>query len=212
MIVRSWRASWAVAMVLLLALLLAYQGYRPRPVALARDVDALSETVGDWKGEASDPPAEIVRAPGAHHELNRVYRNAAGRSAHLYLAYFETQARGRKLVSHVTKDWHQRAEPFEIAGPDGSVVLVNRVVTRAGREGRVIFFWYDVGGRVIASRYVAKLASVSDALMRRRDNGAMVAVALEPGLGLDEAGIEGEIEFLRALQPLLRAYLSGAAA
>jgi EpsI family protein len=198
----GWRSSWRLALALLVGLLVAYYGYRTPPVALARDLPSFPTTLRDWRGEDVDPGREPVRAPGASAELGRVYRDPAGRSAHVYIAYFERQEQGRELVSYVTKDWHRQAEAVTVRA-DGGDVLVNRAVLGGNGGGQVVFFWYELNGRIVASRYAAKLATISDSVLRRRSNGALVAVVMPAAPS--ETGADLVVEVLRALRPILPA-------
>jgi EpsI family protein len=88
-------------------------------------------------------------------------------------------------------------------------VHVNQaIVTKAGKQAGTIF-WYDLNGRVVASRLRAKGYMILDSLARRRSNGAVVMVSWESaGGGDDFASRERALSFVRALLPILPQYLS----
>ena len=194
-----WSRSWLVATLLLGLTAVAYYFFPIHPIELPRDLKSFPLTLGEWHGEDIDPGEHPLRTQGAHEELARRYRDGSGRAVTLYVGYFRSQEQGRELVSYLSKQSHRRSSEVDIQVPAGQVVRVNRLPLTEDGEGRVVFFWYDLNGRIVANRFLAKLATVADALTRGRTNGALVAVSTP----------EGQAEFLSQLLPLLRSYLGG---
>jgi len=79
---------------------------------------------------------------------------------------------------------------------------MSRVNTPAGPS--TVYFWYDVNGRILVEPVKVKLASLADALLDRRTNGAVVIVQVHGGQQESAAEIQ---DFLEQLMGSLREYL-----
>ncbi|MGH9365217.1 MAG: exosortase C-terminal domain/associated protein EpsI [Thermoanaerobaculia bacterium] len=206
--VRPWHHAWLVAMALLLGTFAAYHLLEPRPVATRRDLSFLPTTLADWRGEPGDPRLEPLALPQADEEVARIYLGPAGRVARVYAGYYRSQQQGREVVSYTSAGVHRVATEVRLALAGPQAYPINRALLRDGREPRVLYFWYDLNGRVVANRYLAKLTTIADAIMRRRSNGAFVAVSLSLEADGEPAQMtEVEATFLRALFLVLRDFL-----
>jgi len=205
--------SWTLAIALLLVTGSVYYGVRPAPVPLQHDLDSLPLTIGSWSGYAVNLEQEPLRVPGADQELLRLYRNPSGRILTLYIAYFNFQEQGRKLVGYQTLErFHQGETVVTLpAGSERSYKL-NQAVLRVGQGKRFVLFWYDLNGRMAAGSYEAKLRTLWNALTLGRLNGALVAVSapVTQKDSLERLSSDGR-QFVENLLPILHLYLPGAA-
>jgi EpsI family protein len=204
---RVGAAAFCLASLLLLA-----GGYvhfvRPTAVPLERSFGTFPLRIGGWHGVGSSPDQLAYRASGADAELARVYENGAGNTIGLYVAYYSYQRQAKELVSYRTDVLHQDAARVTLRLADALDVEVNQVVKQDGGRRRLVLFWYDVNGRVVASPYVAKAYTTWDALTRNRTNGALVVVTADLGQDGDPADALARIEgFPQAIGPLLDKYL-----
>jgi exosortase/archaeosortase family protein len=162
----------------------------------------LSATVlylGTWKAEAvhlpkgfGDFPMTIAGyqvIPGgslgkpfytdlAHDEHIASYAVPSGETAMVYIGYFHSQNQQQELVDYRYNWLHDGAEKvgFPSISPDfamkkSRVQLDDKTIT--------VFFSYDINGRNIIEPRDAKLASLFDALLSRRTNGAIVMVMFD---------------------------------
>lgn len=204
--------AWLVAVLLLLTISAATYLPGVSAVGLQQDLRRFPLTLAEWQGEEIDPGSNPLPIADADERLARVYRHRDGRVIVLYVEYFESQRQGRELVSYLHKEFHRRAVPIDIPSVPGRVYRVNRVLLEQAPDARVVFFWYDLNGRVVASRYLAKLATIQDALLQGQTNGALVVVSLPVPPSRDLADVsEVAVAFLHELLPLLTAYLAGGA-
>lgn len=93
---------------------------------------------------------------------------------------------------------------------NGQYCLVNSTVLKAGQESYFALFWYELNGRAVVDPYQVKLWTIWDGLVRRKTNGAMVAVLIElkPSSDLQRTSDQG-VSFVRELIPSLQNYLPG---
>ena len=197
---RGWQAALAVLVVLGVYTTLLDRG----PVDPKEDLTAFPTSVGDWLGRRADARDAVFRVEGADQELVRVYEHPESSALQLYVAYLASQQHGKKIVDYRTAQLHEGAEIAEIALRPGHTVAVNRGHLHGPSGDRPILFWYDIDGRVITNRYLARLETMRSALVHGRTNGALVLIASERG---DDRATARRLEvFARELLPQLRTY------
>jgi EpsI family protein len=198
-----------------LVLLLATAGtmlytFKPTPVLSKQELLAFPKQIDDWDAVAAAGSESISRVAGADDELARTYQNTAGETIRLYIGYQTYQTQGKELPDPTNQESHASpAAVSQVELPLGSqTVQVNQMlVKKAGKEA-VTIFWYDLNGRIVASRYRAKGYVILDTLSRWRSNGAIVRVDWETPAGWDYvASQKRAVDFVRALLPILPGYL-----
>lgn len=200
-----------VAIVLLVAIGGYYYLHRTVPVPLNHGFTTFPMTIGVWQGEEVDPGTETLRLDWADEELMRIYRDKTGNAVKLYVGYFDDQKQGKELVMYKTSwKFHRGETGVEISGVDGKGYHVNRVVLKEGNDNaRAVHFWYDLNGRVVSNRYIAKLYTIWDALVYGRTNGAIVAISVPLGQSEPpEKVFDDEQRFIRETMLPIRSYLS----
>ena len=201
------RASWTIlTLVLVLVGALRYVD-RSQPVPLRQNLGELSLESTGWNGR-DVPFAE--KHQGADRSLSRVYRAATGEEVYLSIWYFEAQTQGKELASAGTAKLHASAVKVRAHLGQRGDVEVNRVFRQEGDKAQMVLFWYDLNGRIVAGRHLAKFNTVVDALLHGRTNGALVRVAANLS-SEDQAG-KGQAmamltEFISTLYPALDHYL-----
>jgi EpsI family protein len=174
---RMMRSSLS-AIVLLCAVGGYYYFHGVTPFPLQTDLHTFPSVIGEWQGEVLDPRTETLRVDGADEALTRIYRDPAGRAVTLYIGYFDDQIQGKELVGYKTSwKFHRGETKVTIPTEAGRTHLVNQAMLPDSGGSRAVLFWYDFNGRIIASRYEAKLWTIWDALTRGRTNGALVVVS-----------------------------------
>ena len=84
-----------------------------------------------------------------------------------------------------------------MAGP----IEVNRTI-----EGkRVILFFYDMNGRILADKYMVKAYTALDALVKGKTSGAIIIITMKFPDGY--MATRGEEEFIKAVVPLIRSHV-----
>jgi hypothetical protein len=114
----------------------------------------------------------------AHEEYVAAYAGPSGKTARVYIGYFDSQNQQQELVDYRYNWLHDGAEKegFPSISPD-FVMKKSRV--QVDDKTITVFFSYDINGRNIIEPRDAKLASLFDALLRRRTNGAIVMVMFD---------------------------------
>ena len=207
-----FNVAWVISMVILIGLGGYLHLYNPTPVPLKIDLRQLPSTIGDWRWVRTEHPKDSFGVQEADSEVMSFYKNPSGREIKLYIGYFKTQ-QGDKRVTHYRSKWlHKKAEVVEFAmnptmNPDGKI-RINKTIFKDRTNNQLLLFWYDMNGKIIASRYKAKVLNALDGLFRGRTNGAIIIVSknFENTDSLKEV-LRDELEFVREFLPILRHYL-----
>jgi EpsI family protein len=205
------------ARALIVAVMIAAAAFAARALATGRNhaldggpapLDRFPMAVADWTGHrlpALDP--EVSRVLGADQYLNRRYARSSGSPVDLFVAYYHSQRQGDAIHSPRNclpgAGW-QPVASSTVALPlsEGAAATVNRQVIEKGAERRIIFYWYQGRGRIVASEYANKAWLMFDAVRSGRSDGALVRAMTDA----TEEAEQGARAFLaRALPPLSQA-------
>jgi EpsI family protein len=184
-----------------------------RRVALQRPLADMPWKMGEWtaiRQENFDPATVAVLR--ADDYVSRYYVRPATDQADLYIGYYETQRQGDTVHSPLNclpaAGWQlltMDRRPID-AGPTS--IVVNRDVIQKGLDKRLVFYWYQSHGRVVASEYWSKAYLVLDGLRLHRTDGALVRV-ITPMSDSEAAAERRAADFVRTLFPVLSDHLPG---
>lgn len=169
---------------------------------------------GPWhsiQDQQLDPVSlEVLKADDI---LARVYRDSDnGGIATMFVAYFKTQRTGK--TPHSPKNclpgsgWVPTESGYiriPIAGDQP--IKVNRYVVSHGDEQSVVLYWYQSHNRVVASEYLAKIYTVTDAIRYNRSDTALVRVVTDVRNGDVQAATKRAVGFVQDFFEPLKQYL-----
>lgn len=176
-------------------------------------LDAFPWHVAGWHGHPLPPLDEgVLRVLGADEYLNRRYVREGAAPVDVYVGYYRSQRQGDVIHSPQNclpgAGWQpvQAGRASILAGPGGSAD-VNRYVVQKGLERRLVLYWYQGRGHLIASEYANKAWLVVDALRMRRSDGALVRFMTPLGAGSPPDRAEDDLKAFAAavMEPLGRA-------
>lgn len=203
-----FNVAWIISMAILISLGGYLHVYNPTPIPLKMGLKNLPSTIGDWKLVRTGDMRESLGVQGADTEVINFYKNASGREIKLYIGYFESQ-RGDKKVAHYRSKWlHKKSEVVEFDMNPHGTIRINKTILQDRINNQMLLFWYDINGKIIISRYRAKIFTFFEGFFRGRTNGAIVVVAknFEHPDSLGEI-VKDEVEFIQELIPILRHFL-----
>lgn len=159
-------------------------------------LDRFPETVASWSGE--DLPAlddRTARVLGADEYLIRRYMQDGEAPVDLFIAYYGQQRQGDAIHSPQNclpgAGWRPVEESrVPLSTGTGETVTVNRYVIEKALDRRVVFYWYQGRGRIVASEYANKGWLMLDAMRAGRTDGALVRLITT------ERGERGALGFL----------------
>jgi EpsI family protein len=120
----------------------------------------------------------------------------------LFVAYYDRQTEGTGIHSPEVcipsggwevSDWEQTVLPVERAGGSTVPLPANRAVIRKGLQRQLVVYWFEQRGRRMTNDYLAKAATVWDALTRGRTDGALVRLITPMAPGESVAAAEARL-------------------
>lgn len=207
------RARALIVAAIVVAAAAYVRGSAGAEARVAREpLDAFPWQVADWSGYTLPPfDAAVLRVLGADEYLNRRYRRDGAPPIDLYVGYYRSQGHGDAIHSPQNclpgAGWQPvQAGRTSIDAGRGRQVVVNRYVVQKGLEQRLVLYWYQGRGRVIASEYANKAWLVVDGFRERRSDGGLVRMMapLDADILLDRAERGVKAFAAAAMEPLAR--------
>jgi exosortase/archaeosortase family protein len=193
------------ALVVLVPTAVFLATWEPRPVPLAAGFSGFPMQIAGFAGKRIEELGPPFRKGVAQDEFAARYVGPSGSTATIFLGYFPFQNDERELIDYRFNWLHEGARPIDVPTAPPTPMKVARVKV----DGRPVtaYFHYDVNGRQLVDPKLVKLASLIDALGRRRTNGAIVVVLFE---GAESEGLSnGQHAFLEGVLAESRALLPG---
>lgn len=202
---------WISAAVLLGGLTLLHGVSHGETITPHRPLEEFPMVLDGWQGHEVPLAERIVEAAGVDEYLNRYYVAPSGRMVALYVGYYGSQKTGDLI--HSPKNclpgagWEPvRAGRQIIRRGDEPPVEVNEYLIEKGLDRRLVLYWYQGRGRIIASEYWGKVWQVVDAVTRRRTDAALVRLVTPVNTDPDQAR-KDLVEFARRSQEGLREFI-----
>jgi EpsI family protein len=207
------KAARVLTVVLAAQALIFYGFSRAEAIPVKQPLADLPKQVADWQMTHEYPMDKAVQEVlQADETISRSYVVPGRASAHLFVAYFNTQRTGR--APHSPKNclpgngWVPSVNDI-IHIPVGGrePIEVNRYVISRADAKSVVLYWYQSRDRVVASEYKAKFYVVADAMRYNRTDTAVVRVTV-PVINNDvEAANKIALGFVQAFYGPVRQHL-----
>lgn len=178
-----------------------------KDVPLRADPAAFPMRVSDWQGSYASVKSLPFRFLEADTEVAARYRLKPGDEVTMYLGYYRSQHQDKEMINYLSKGLHAGSEKIVIGtGANGSFEANKKIVGNED-DRTLMVFWYEINGRRHSGMYSAKLATMADAVFRRRTNGGIVVLTREISDG-DVSAAEKRIkQFYGAVEPALERHL-----
>jgi EpsI family protein len=194
--------SYLVAFTILVITALYLGSWKAEQIDLRNGFSGFPDTIAGLQGSPVSKLEKPFYSDVAHDELILRFAGAIpGMQATVYAGYFHSQDQEKELIDYRFNWLHEDAGVITLPS-SGEQIKMSQVKTAAG--ARTVYFWYDVNGRILVEPVKVILASLADALLDRRTNGAVVIVQFE---GVHQAPAAEIQDFLEQLMNTLHEYL-----
>ncbi len=170
--------AYLVAILVLATTALYLHFWKVEPVNIVAGFSNYPMTIAGFQGKRIDKMGAPFVSGLAHDELILRFSNSAGITAKVYAGYFHSQNQEEELIDYRYNWLHAGASTIDL--PSSAALFqmkMNRVQT--GNGAVTVFFCYDINGKILVDPVKVKLASLADALIRRRNNGAIYIIQVD---------------------------------
>ena len=208
--------QFIVAVILLGSTLALSYGVEFREkIPMTRSFAAFPLKIGKWVGTREKMDQKIIDALDLSDYVIIDYKEPGGKSINFYVAYYESQSKGKSIHSPSTclpaSGWiFNQAGEIRISTPgyhDGSIP-VRRAYMQKGAYRQLSYYWFPQRDRILTNAYQLKIYNFWDALIRHRTDGALVRVItpIYEQEKIEEADKRLQ-EFIREVLPVLDQFL-----
>ena len=172
---RKQRAAFLIAVIVVGSTLAFTHFYIPAAVELQHPLKQFPNRIAGFAGKEYDGMDERFHPFPADEELFRRYEDGNGNIIDLYIGYFGIQDRRRKIIDYRRAWMHEQSRGIK-ASSSQNTLTVNHMVLRDGMQPSDVYFWYQVGGRIVRDQYSGKALTFLNGLLKRKTNAAIVIV------------------------------------
>jgi EpsI family protein len=148
--------------------------YEPRHVPMQADLESFPPEIDEWKLRKGNSDMHFFSG-GPDLEVTKVYYDAEGNKAYIYIAYWEYQEQGREFIVKKTAELFEKSVPVKIPSGD-RVYEVRKSIWKKDGNTITSYVWFLINGRVITNRYIARLYTIFDSLIWNKSNGSIIIV------------------------------------
>lgn len=152
----------------------------PQPTGFPTEISSLPLKLGNWQGREEKWFGSEAFFPNMGSSIERVYRSTDGAGpVYLFIGYYAKQTEKSRLISQYSRPLHKGVvrSSFQSAS-DGKRLVVNQGKIAFRGMTYPMLFWYQFPGyETITGRNQARLAALKNAVIHRRNNGAVVIMA-----------------------------------
>ena len=155
---------------------------RQHAMPLRAPLSGIPSQILDHQGRDLPVTAEEQRVAGMNSFLFREYRADSTDAFSVYVGYYEQQTQGRTIHSPRNclpgAGWEPLAVSDHEIGVGNQRVLVRRYVLAKDTKKALVYYWYQVRGRISSNEYKVKWELLRDAALRGRSEEALVRIVL----------------------------------
>lgn len=197
----------SVGLIILLLTVAWLYLLKPLPADLMTPLETFPRMIDGWTGEDISMKDWPFRHAEADVQLKRIYRHPSKHEIGIYIGYFPLQQQDREIINS-RFDWlHNNASLVSIHDGSNSI-HIKKAKAHSLHNSRVLYFWYDVNGKIYVDRYRTKIGILREALLAQRRNGAIIVIMLKdlPNRGKHEPDTWHR-KFIQEVFPIIHAYL-----
>lgn len=212
--IASLRPFYLSAAVILLFSAVFFYSPEREEVIPDRDVFAsYPQDLGQWSGQRDYLNPAHLKSLKLSDYLMMNYSEHPGYPVNYYVAYYDSQQKGRSAHSPKScipgDGWEMSDfQRTEITLSDDFSLPVNRTVIRKGSQTSLVYYWFQQRGRLLNNEYLVKFYLLWDSIAKGRTDGAMVRVTTPvfPHESVEQADARAQ-KLIRESQTLLQSYV-----
>lgn len=195
-----------LALIILAVTFTLFLGHT-QPVPLVKDFDRFPLTLGPWVGSRSYVDHDILDVLGTNEYFEANYANPQHGQVSLWIAYYPDNFKELGIPHNpetcmVGGGWKILSDQQIELAPNAPVRYL--LMERAGVR-QVVYYWFLQNNRWISGTSSMKIYLTLDAMLNRRNNGALIRIITPAQSNLEEA--QGRLRlFANSLLPSLKEF------
>jgi EpsI family protein len=209
-----------VAVIVFLGALVAYTHelrFRSDGKAETPSYDLISREAAGFTSTEEERDTAPLKLLGADATVYRTYRNAAGRTAWLFLGYFGAPHENSQIHSpkhcYPGAGWNILEEGSAPLRFGARTMPVKHLVIFNGVERHYVLYWFTSCNGILTNEFALKWDQMKNSLLRRSQASAFVRFSMPVNPGEDDASVGRELaRFAESLAPNVEDVMSRAGA
>jgi exosortase D (VPLPA-CTERM-specific) len=208
-----------VSVILLGATLALSRGVDFREkIPVSNSITQFPLEIGEWKANGREEIAQkFLDKLDLSEYIMMDYENRAAKSINFYVAYYESQSKGKSIHTPASclpgQGWtFDQSGSVSIPGlqQQTGTPKVNRAVIQYGNSRQIAYYWFSLRGRILRNMYQVKIYNFWDALTMQRTDGALIRLITPVYENEDLSDVDARLQdFLQELVPVLEEYIPG---
>lgn len=203
----------SVAAILIFSAVWFYSPEREEVIPERNIFASYPQSVGQWSGQRDYLKPDHLKSLRLSDYLMMNYSEEPGYPVNYYVAYYDSQQKGRSAHSPKScmpgDGWEMSDfERTEITLANDFVLPVNRTLIRKGSQTSLVYYWFQQRGRLLNNEYMVKFYLLWDSISKGRTDGAMIRVTTpvfpHENVGQADARV---LKLIRESQTLLQSYV-----
>ncbi len=182
---------------------------------IARPFNQFPSQIGEWNGSSQSMDSAMINALDLSDYFLGDYQNSEKRTVNLYVAYYESQAKGESIHSPASclpgSGWsfdESGIATVTLDGPAPREIKVMRAVMKKAGALQVSYYWFPARGRILTDLYQLKFFTFWDALTKQRTDGALIRLITPVFPGEDVKDADARLHgFVKQVLPVLNQFL-----
>jgi exosortase D (VPLPA-CTERM-specific) len=182
---------------------------------ISRPISQFPLVVEGWEGKRQFLDKQFIDVLQFSDYTSIDYSKKGNSAVNLYVAYYESQRKGRSIHSPETclpgGGWifnQAGTRTIPLSGKNSSSITVMRAIMEKSGNRQLIYFWFNQRGRIMTNPYQMKIYNFRDALLMKRTDGALIRVISPVASSEKIEDADKRLQsFMREIMPLLNEYI-----
>jgi len=223
----SFKHTLTASGIMLLTIILLYFISHVENIHPNKPFSGFPKQIDKWNGKEEHFDKQILDVLGVDDYIMCNYNSPDGHPVQLYVGFYQSQREGDLIHSpkncmpgagwNITETAIEeidiipvgsslRLEPTGLRLERDGKIKVIKLMTQKDMQKQIVLYWFQSGGRIIASEYMQKIWMVIDSITRHRTDGSFVRLTATV-INDEQATLNQLKEFVRHLVPILQEYI-----